>query len=167
MNRLCREIEKWERAFRWKRTFKEFDYHIMIDSSIPFDQDKYDAIEAIYLDFCKEMKQLKIDEREIQRETADFTVNWNYYYNIYREKCVAVCPNQKELANIAVLLCYEKYPKKNKKFIWRISGPGVVENVKQVNFLLPIESDNGRYEYLGKRYNLVPKEDDANDQRSS
>ena len=163
MNRLCREIEKWEKSFRWKRTFKEFDYHIMIDESIPFNQERFDAIEEIFLEFCKEMKQLKSDEREIQNENIEFTVNWNYYYDYYRNKCEEVCSYQKELANIAVLLCYENHPTKNKKFLWRIAGSGVVQNIKQVDYFLPIEASNGEYEYLGKRYNLMKREDDADD----
>ena len=167
MNRLCREIRNWERDFKWKRKFKDFDYHIMIDETIPLDEEKFSAIETIYIEFCREIKQLKVDEAKIQEEeNPDFTVNWNYYYDLYREKCLEVCPDLKELANIAVKLCYEKYPARNKKFIWRMAGPGVVDNVKQIDYLLPLEAENGRYEYLGKRYNLVKREDDANDQRT-
>lgn len=158
MNRLCREIERWERSFRWKRTFKEFDYHIMIDKSIPLDQEKFEAIEAIYLDFCKEMKKLKVDEREIRKEGWDFSINWNYYYDIFKNRCFKICSNPKELANIAIALCYEKYPSRNKKFLWRVAGQGVVDNIEQVDYPLPIEDENGKYLYLGKRYSIVDRE---------
>ena len=61
------------------------------------------------------------------------------------------------------MLCYEKYPNKNKKFIWRVAGSGVVENIIQTSILLPLQCDNGQYEYLGKRYDMVrPKKLSAN-----
>ena len=155
MNRLCWEIEKWEKQFRWKRTDKSFDYSIMIDDSIPVDDDTYLQIEEIYLEFCEEMKKLKRDEREIRLERKDFSIKWDYYYEKYREKCECVCRNKKLLANIAVDLCYRKHPNKNKKFIWRVAGDGVVENLEQVEVSLPLRTDDGEYEYLGKRYTLL------------
>ena len=66
----------------------------------------------------------------------------------------------RELANICVVLCYDKYKSRNKKFMWQMAGKGVVENIKQVNICLPQECDDGEYEYLGKRYTLAPVESD-------
>ena len=164
MNRLCWEIEKWKRNTQWSRVPDNFDYHIMIDETIPLDQEKFEAIEVIYLEFCKEMKQLRVDEHSIQNEGVEFTINWSYYYELYAERCAAICPDQKELANIAVKLCYEKYPARNKKFLWRVAGQGIIDNIKPIEFLMPIESENGNYEYLGRYYSLVKKEVDADDQ---
>lgn len=152
MNRLCWEIEKWERSFRWKRTYEDFDYHIMIDDSIPFSQENFSKIEAIYFDFCKEMKQLKFDENELKREMR-LEINWGHYYDLYRNKCLQVCP-ETEVANYAVLLCYEKYPKKSRKFMWKVAENGITQNIKQVKIKLPCRNPNGNYEYLGRKYNM-------------
>lgn len=152
MNRLCWEIEKWEREFRWKRTYKEFDYNIMIDSSIPYLEENYNQIKNIYLDFCKEMKELKLSEYELKQEQG-LEVNWEYYYNLYRNKCLKIC-SIREAANYAVLLCYRKYPNKSKKFMWKITGNGVVENIKQVPIKLPCRNPNGELEYLGRKYSM-------------
>ena len=68
----------------------------------------------------------------------------------------------RELANILVVLCYEKYPNKFKKFLWHMAGAGVVENIKPVPVQLPVHDPNGEYEYLGQRYSLAePKIYDA------
>lgn len=152
MNRLCWEIEKWERSFRWKRTYEDFDYNIMIDISIPFSQENYDKIKEIYFEFCKEMKELKIDEFEIKKEEG-LVINWNYYYELYRKKCLAVC-SEKEVANYAVSLCYRDYPNKSKKFMWKVAENGIVENIKQVPVKLPCKNPNGDLEYLGRKYSL-------------
>ena len=167
MNKLCRQIEKWSQSFRWIRTYKDFDWHILIDEDVGVDFNTFCLIEQIYLDFCNEMRDLASLQKEIRsRETyreeyadvmsysdaKEFTIDWGYYYDLYRNKCLQICPNRKMLANIAVLLCYQKYPNKNKKFMWRVAGDGIVDNIKAIDIELPVKDDNGSYLYLGKHY---------------
>lgn len=179
MNRLCAQIEKWEKSFKWMRTYKDFDWHIMIDEDVGIDFEKFCLIEEIYFKFCEEMKDLAALQKEIRsRDTyheeyedimsysdaKEFTIDWGYYYDLYRNKCLAICPNRKMLANIAVTLCYQKYPNKSKKFMWRVAGDGIVDNIKAVDIELPIKDNEGTFHYLGKRYR---KEKWNYDQRSS
>ena len=175
MNKLCREIERWERRIRYKRTYKDFDWTIMIDEDINENEETFRQIEEIYHEFNKLMAELgkeaamfrKYDEYKdelkdwIDKKTAkNFVFNWNYYYDIYRQKCRAVCPDEKELANYAVRLCYEKYPSRNKKFMWQMAGDGIIQNIKAVDICLPVRDDNGTYIYLGKKYSMMPYNDD-------
>ena len=181
MNRLCRQIEKWEKSFKWMRSYKDFDWRIMIDEEVGFDFEKFCLVEQIFFDFCKEMKELTDLQKEIRsRETykedyasimsyadaKDFTIDWAYYYDLYRNKCLSVCPNRKMLANIAVTLCYQKYPGKNKKFMWRVASDGILENIKAVDIELPVKDRNGSYFYLGKRYGKELWNYDKRDNRS-
>lgn len=188
MNRLCWKLEKWDKTFRWKRTYKDFDYTIMYndkievfesdnivsvgDSLISFDEyTKYrNNIEEIFLDFCKEMSYLAKLQKEIReykdedlewlkvfvtkKDAKNFLINWQHYYDTYKNKCKEACPYPEIVSNTAVELCYEKYPSKNKSFIWKVSGDDIVKNIKQVNIELPIKDDNGIYLYLGKRYSF-------------
>ncbi len=156
MNRLCFDIEKWEKKFRWKRTYGDFNYKIMIDENIEIDDAIFSEIESAYIDFCKEMAQHAKDQREIRQnpEYRDFVIDWGYYYNQYRKRCNSICPDRKMLANIAVILSYEKYPNKNKKFIWCVASEGILKNLKQQDVLLPAKCENGNLVYLGKRYIL-------------
>ncbi|WP_343209442.1 RNA dependent RNA polymerase [Anaerolentibacter hominis] len=155
LNRLCMEIEKWEKPLRWKRTYEDFDYHIMMDLSIPPDPLLFCRIEALYLEYQREMSQLAKDSKSIREEKKGWEINWGYYYDYYRNKCMALCPDEKKLANIAVVLCYEKYPKQSKSFLWRIAGRGILENIKQVPAMrLPLEDPEGDRCYLGRRYRM-------------
>lgn len=155
LNRLCREIEKWEKSCRWKRTYKDFDYRIMIDDSIETSKETFEAVENVYLNFCQEMKQLHLDQKSINEDGINSIIDWEYYYNQFRKDCAAVCPDKHELANIAVTLCYEKYKNSNKKFIWRVAGDGVIDNIKQQDIQLPAKDIYGNFEYLGKKYRMV------------
>lgn len=170
LNRLCRELEKWDKGIRYKRTDRSFDYHIMIDEMTGIPTDIFAKIEHIYLEFCREMNELGKEQAMIRNydkykeeledviskeDARNFTMNWSYYYETYRRQCLKVCPDIKMLANIAVLLCYEKYPAKNKKFIWCTAADGILFNLKQKKFQLPRRDNNGNYEYLGRNYRFA------------
>lgn len=169
MNKLCWDIERWERDIRWKRTYKDFDYHIMIDDSIPINPDVYEAIRDIYLRFSKEMAELAKDQASVRQysdsvvrnaitkyDAEHFTINWGYYYDLYKAECLSVCPDVQELANICVKLCYEDMPNKNVKFMWVVAEEGILKNIKPVDVIrLPKMDECGDREYLGRRYSMV------------
>lgn len=177
MNLLCMNLERWERGVRWHKDMNSFDWHIMYDEEIGYDQEVFNEIEKLFLEFNKERKQAlefekkcknwklyhKEIESKISKEDAKtYETNWQAIYNVYRNKCKIVCPDVRELANILVILCYEKYPNKFKKFLWHMAGAGVVENIKPVEVQLPIRDPDGEYEYLGQRYSLAdPKKYEA------
>ncbi len=77
-----------------------------------------------------------------------------YLYDTYKNKCRLACPYPEIVSNTAVELCYEKYPSKNKNFIWKVSGDDIVKNIKQVNIELPYKDNDGKYSYLGRKYNF-------------
>lgn len=172
MNRLAKDIEKWEKGFRYKRTHKDFDYTIMIDGLIEVDEDRFRKIESVFLEFCKEMSDVSSfghkcknfdkyksyfseNYPDARREDLrNFEVNWKYYYDKYKSICREICPDKQELANIAVMLCYEKHPSKNKKFMWKVASEGILLNIRPKNILLPIKDRHGDKTYLGKRYSM-------------
>lgn len=174
MNRLCFDLERWEKKIRFKRTDRSFDWKIMYDEEIGYDDNVFAEIEKIYLDFIKTIRELaeldkkcrdydryqdELKEENITKEMAkSYGTDWQYYYNVYRSRCLAVCPDVRELANIAAVLCYDKHPTRNKKFLWRVAGRGVVENIKQVNILLPKEDMEGEFTYLGRKFTMAPME---------
>lgn len=172
MNRLCFKIEKWEKTIRWKRTYKDFDYSIMIDNSVGVSDAIFTQIENVYLDYCNTMKMLgklkpylakfKDNEKEfINIHICSFnqkpTIDWNKYYKSYKETCQSICPNKQMLANIVVKLCYEKYSSRNtsKNFMWKVAEEGIVENIQQINIQLPQRDSCGDLYYLGKQYKII------------
>ncbi len=168
MNRMAWHIEKWHRLIKFKRKYKDFDYNIMIDNNIPFNQDKFDKLDILFTEFLEVVKNLgKQNSFKIYNGYKDYynddlskneftntKVNWNFYYQQFTTRANDICSNSKELANLVVKLCYEKYSKKSKKFIWVVASKGILQNIKQVNISLPIKDKNGQYEYLGNYYNL-------------
>jgi len=170
MNRMCMALERWERGVRFRRLPTEFNWRIMYDAEIGYDQKVFDEVEKLYLQYNDERNDHLLFERQcrnydrykeeighlIDKKTAShYETNWQAFHNVYRNKCALVCPDIRELANIVTVLCYEKYPKKNRKFMWHMAGPGIVANIKSVPVRLPQRDPNGEYEYLGQTYSLA------------
>ena len=151
MNRLCWDLERWGKQFRWRRSYPDFDHRIMVDGSLAEDPGAYASVEAIYIQFCREAKELR---RRLAAAPGNAAAAWEAFYGKHRKACVAACPDQKALANIAVRLCYEAYPNRNKKFLWRVAGGGVLANLKQAPVFLPVRDDSGPHVYLGKGYRM-------------
>jgi hypothetical protein len=170
MNRMAWHIEKWHKKIKFKKKFSDFDYNIMVDDSIAFNQNKFDKLELLFQEYLTVVSELgkqnalskNYDDYKnyyndglTKQEVLNTKVNWQFYYDEFADKARKICDNQKELANLVVKLCYEKYPNKNKKFIWVVASEGILENIKQVDSIfLPIKDDNGEFEYLGNYYNL-------------
>lgn len=166
MNRLCKDIERWCKVNKYSLgRISDFDYEIMIDDSIENTFEEQEEINKLFLAFTKEMAALAKDQAAIRKygddtlskfDSRNFSINWNYYYDKYREKCNAISTDNRKIANMAVRACYEFYPqKRNSRFMWVVAGQGIVENITQVEFDLPIRDNEGEYEYLGKKYSLV------------
>lgn len=174
MNRLCREIETWQKkSIRFKRTYKDFDYTIMIDDEFSYTQEQFEEVEKIFLAFCKEIAELGQDQFKLKNydkyknwvndmypsftreDSMNFVFDWKFYYNKYKEMCYEVVNNEQALANIAVRLCYENHPNKSKKFIWQIASDGILLNIKQTKISLPKRDESGQLEYLGRKYSMV------------
>lgn len=172
MNRLCFKIEKWEKSIRWKRTYKDFDYKIMIDESITVRDNMFNEIENIYLSYCDTMKalgKLKLKLSKYEEYKEDFkdvlicyvnqkpVIDWKRYFQMYKNTCEGICTNNQMLANIVVRLCYEKYPSRNtsKNFMWKVAEEGIIKNIQQVDLQLPQKDTGGDLYYLGKKYKII------------
>ena len=164
MNYLCYEIEHWEKELIYPRKRKgDFDWTIMLDESIPFDENKYSVVEDLHKRFRDEMKEHAAflyhnrvkDLKEYGYNfdsVKDFELDYGFYYRKYEDEARAICLNVNELANYAVRSCY-LHNNWNQKFMWVVASQGILNNLKQQPIKLPEKSDVGT-EYLGKYYVL-------------
>ena len=155
MNRLCYDLERWEKRLRWARRKRGFDWHLMIDDSVEVDNKTYEKVEEIYGRFVLDVKELSARLANGHYTPEERSEQYGECYELYRSECRLVCPNKKKLANIVVTLAYQDHKSWNRKFIWIVAGAGIVDNITQVDIRLPERSQTGRYEYLGRRYDMA------------
>lgn len=168
MNRLCIEMEKWHKKLRWARA-PQFDYTVMLDTQVNVQVDVYERLREVFLAYNREMSILQAEQRRVRAyqdediraqvtkfDAQYYTVNWAYYYELYRQKCHEICPDEKMLANAAVLLQYRDYPNVDSKFMWVVAEQGLLDNIKPAEKrLLPKRDPDGNELYLGRRYSMV------------
>ena len=103
-----------------------------------------------YMQYAKS-ERLKSDERQIQKYILK---------EQFKEKCLLECPNEDELCNIVLDLCYSK-SKYSKQFAWDICGEVFIQNLlrrKNYKISYPTLDDNGNIEYLGMKFSMKETE---------
>ena len=142
-----------------------FNYKLLIDEDIPIDTEIFNKVLKIYKDF-NDSKYLYNTAKE--SEVCDNTETKDGFnedefndlqevYKYYKDQLYAICSNAKQLANIAVDICYKRYPNSNKDFVWQLCSYGLIENIKkhkQSQLFVPIRNDSGSILYLSETYNL-------------
>ena len=169
MNSLCFDIERWENTKKTRKTVEGFDYHIMIDDSVEVDDETLQKVEEVYLEFNKVIRRLLLERSKCndweknkewikkymainKKQALAFDINWNYYYDMYKDKLLAISHNKALLVNCLVKLTYEKYPRSTKKILWSVAGDWVVNNIDVVNKQLLVRDPNGDISILGDNY---------------
>ena len=152
MNKLSRCMQKELKGIKSIKTHcdneliynKLFNHYIDIDKGL---LDQMRKVRAEYDEF-KKSKQLA---------TSEFST-YEQYYKSVRNWCLEnISSDIKELANLAVYICYKEMVSKPKDFCWDIFGAGIVENLKETHdtVKVPHLSFDGEIEYLGEKYTFV------------
>lgn len=146
------KIKETRIALRNTRTIKTID--ILKDPYIELDEEKLKKLYKIYKKY-KSGKRNLINVIEDGKEEHYKTLE--QYNKAIRNDAYRISPDIRELANLAVEICYNIHPSDNKTFAWNVFGEGIIENVKtnrQSEIKIPFYDENGNIEYLGSTYSM-------------
>ena len=78
-----------------------------------------------------------------------------------KDKLLTICPNEEELCNIVVDMCY-KDMKNSKHFAWAMCGGQIVKNLLDKNgntitYPIMVENENYDFEYKGYKFKMHTK----------
>ena len=144
---------------------REFDYSIL-KSGVEYSKNDYQKIaklKAEYDDSVKYYQQLANKQRLDKDEVA---VNRNMMLMKFKSKCEEICPNEKELCDIIVDLCYSS--SKSKQFAWDICGEVIIDNLldkndHMINYPVLVNSD-GDFEFGGEQFIMCHKKYEEDDE---
>lgn len=158
MNRLCHAVENEFNNYNFSSNANnEFDYSIM-KCGIEYSDATKKQLNDLYKDYLKEYQEFAISAKQSRTDTDDVII---YKFNLiekYKRKCIEICPNEAELCEILLDLCYTK--NSSKKFVWDICGDQIVRNLllyKDNKFTFCVKSDDGDIEYGGNMYKSITK----------
>ena len=144
---------------------REFDYSIL-KSGVEYSKNDYQKIaklKAEYDDSVKYYQQLANKQRLDKDEVL---VNRNMMLMKFKSKCEEICPNEKELCDIIVDLCYSS--SKSKQFAWDICGEVIIDNLldkneRMINYPVLVKSD-GEFEFGGEQFVMHWKKYEEDDE---
>lgn len=154
MNKICWAVED---NFDGVDLFKdvEFDYSIY-RSDVSYTQIMYNQIKDICKDYLKKSRQINKKRAVDNQSDSEYCADKEQMIASLIEECEKVCPNEKELCNILLDLCYSGGL--NKNIVWNICSNVIVDNLLAKNnnqLTYPAKSINGEFECCG--YSFVNK----------
>ena len=155
-NRIC-----WIFEEEFKDVISElksdFDYSIL-KFNVQYSKNDYNKIHQIYLDYLEDVKSYNHRARVEKLDKDEIQINREFFKEKFRSSCEVICPNEKELCDIVLDICY--ITNKSKQFAWDICGDLIIENLLQKNnykINIPIADNNGDIEYGGYKFKMVTK----------
>lgn len=150
-------------AWLFESAFNEYTYKpakssdfdcSLLKAGVKYSKKDYQAIRKIKAEYDECLKYYGKLSSKRHFDNNDATV----YRNLLREKfkceCEKICPNEKELCDIVIDLCYSN--EKSKQFAWDICGDSIIDNLLCKNnhtIHYPIlAQENGEFEFGGEQF---------------
>ncbi len=107
-----------------------FDCEIL-KSGVPYSKASYNQIYALYREYSRRMERFACRRRTERIDSFDNYVQHNTLANWFRAQCEMICPNEKELCDIVIDICYST--ENSKTFAWDMCGEQIIKNLLEKN----------------------------------
>jgi hypothetical protein len=156
MNNICHHLEKEVKEIRGNivRKPKENLVKLLKNNNISLDSEKLKKLYDIFKIYKSERRNIASFKNSNGEEIYK---TLEQYGKHIRKLAHEISSDDQELANLAVVICYEVHPSDSKTFAWNVFGEGIVRNVEmncQEKIFIPQIDRSGDIEYLGKRYSM-------------
>ena len=137
---------------------KEFDYSIL-KSGTAYSKNDFSKISKLKSEYDESVKiyQQLVHKQRIDKDE----VNVSRYMMLltFKAKCEEICPNEKQLCDIMLDLCYSS--SKSKQFVWDICGEMIIKNLLEKNnytITYPVlVKSQGEFEFGGEQFIMCHK----------
>lgn len=158
INKIC---WKFENEFdNYLSTFKhnsEFDYSLL-KSDVIYNDNTYKTIFKIYHDYIDKVQKFQQTMKRERIKDEDISESRITFVNSFKEECDKICPDEKQLANILLDMCYST--NKSKQFAWDICGNVFIDNLLDKNehkINYPELCADGDIEFGGNKFTMNAK----------
>lgn len=158
MNRLCHIVESafdgYVSSLKSKKDFKPD----ILKSDVSYSKTNYNAVAKLYAQYTKDVQSYLVKGKYENIKQEDRTIYYQCLFIEYKRLCVETCPDEAELCNILIDLCYNK--EKSKQFVWAMCGETIIQNLLQKydNTISYLERDeNGDIDYCGYKFSKKTK----------
>jgi hypothetical protein len=158
LNRICWKVENEFDEFLSKHIdYGKFDYSIL-KSNIIYSKNHYRIIKKLYEDYMNELSNYHTLVANTRIEHEEATTTRMEFKNRFKVACSSACPNEEELCNIILDICYKN--NNTKQFAWDVCGETIINNLLHKNDNIinyPVADDNGDIQFGGCKFTMCKK----------
>lgn len=155
LNRLCWRMEvEFDSLLKHRTKRAAFD-HTLLKSGVYCSSSRKKAISSLYETYAREVQQFKSRSANTYIREEDAARTREFLLDQFRRESAALCPNEAELCDILIDLCY--CDNRSKQFVWDLCGHVILRNLLQKNggiIHYPAADAAGEIVYRGRRFSL-------------
>lgn len=129
--------------------------HTLLKSGVYCSSSRKKAISSLYETYAREVQQFKSRSANTYIREEDAARTREFLLDQFRRESAALCPNEAELCDILIDLCY--CDNRSKQFVWDLCGHVILRNLLQKNggiIHYPAADAAGEIVYRGRRFSL-------------
>lgn len=159
VNKMCWIFESVFKSYlSSKREQPQFDYSIL-KSNTNYSRTDYNRVYAVYQEY---QKRMALVQQSIKCGKYDSESAWSVksqYSNWVKMECEKICPNEDELCDIVLDICYQT--ENSKQFAWEMCGEIILKNLLRASngvIKYPEQTaEVGEFTYCGMNFNIKEK----------
>ena len=129
LNRLCWRMEAEFDSLLKHRTKRAAFDHTLLKSGVYCSSSRKKAISSLYETYAREVQQFKSRSANTYIREEDAARTREFLLDQFRRESAALCPNEAELCDILIDLCY--CDNRSKQFVWDLCGHVILRNLLQ------------------------------------
>jgi hypothetical protein len=154
VNQICWLFEKeFHNILPKQKSATAFDYTIL-KSGASYNKNDYKKIQKVKAEYDLEVKNYQCLAKTERLDKDEVSLNRTMLILKFKAACEAICPNEKELCDILLDLCYTT--SKSKQFVWDVCGETVINNLLEKNhhtINYPVRTSSiGEFEFAGESF---------------
>lgn len=155
LNRLCLRMEaEFDELLKRRPKQAAFDPNLL-KSGVYCSESRKKNVAALYEAYTREVQQFKSRSARAFLREEETTAARELLLEQFRRETAAACPNEKELCDILIDLCYQD--DRSKQFVWDLCGEVIFHNLLEKNggvIRYPAASETGDIQYRGQLFAL-------------
>ena len=117
----------------------------------------YNAISLLFKEYQRSVDTYHKRCRHSRVDTFEYWQQKKQYTDSFRSKCEMICPNEDELCNILIDICYST--ERSKQFVWDMCGEVMLNNLLQKNNMTihypKLVCSDGDFTYCGEQFSMI------------
>lgn len=157
VNKICWIFEREFDGYLSKKYEQPYFDCSILKSDAQYRKCDYNAISLLFKEYQRSVDAYHKRCRHSRVDTFEYWQQKKQYTDSFRSKCEMICPNEDELCNILIDICYST--ERSKQFVWDMCGEVMLNNLLQKNNMTihypKLVCSDGDFTYCGEQFSMI------------